>query len=153
MPIYSVQGPDGRIYDVEGPAGASDAQIISFLRRQLVSAAPTEPAIKPESGFLPALKAGARGLAGDIAALDDCDQRQQHNDADGDVNAVEARQRVERRTKQARRIAEALVVHRGELVHLATNERGAEQTGDRQPQGCAAVVTLLRRGNGQNHCE
>ena len=57
MPIYSVQGPDGRIYDVEGPAGASDEQIISFLRRQMASAAPTEPAVKPESGFMPALKA------------------------------------------------------------------------------------------------
>ena len=69
MPIYSVQGPDGRIYDVEGPAGASDAQIISFLRRQMASAAPTEHTTQPESGFLPALKAGARGVAGDIAAL------------------------------------------------------------------------------------
>ena len=35
MPIYSVQGPDGRIYDVEGPAGASEAQIISVVQDNL----------------------------------------------------------------------------------------------------------------------
>ena len=31
MPIYSVQGPDGRIYDVEGPAGASEADVLAFV--------------------------------------------------------------------------------------------------------------------------
>lgn len=37
MPIYSVQGPDGRIYDVEGPAGASDDQVIGALQAHLKS--------------------------------------------------------------------------------------------------------------------
>jgi hypothetical protein len=44
MPIYSVQGPDGRIYDVEGPAGASEAQILGAVRRQFL----TTPAPAPE---------------------------------------------------------------------------------------------------------
>lgn len=46
MPIYSVQGPDGRIYDVEGPAGASEEQILGAVRRQILmtpgTAAPTQ---------------------------------------------------------------------------------------------------------------
>ena len=45
MPIYSVQGPDGRIYDVEGPAGASEEQIIGAVRRQyLMASGPSKPA-------------------------------------------------------------------------------------------------------------
>ena len=44
MPIYSVQGPDGRIYDVEGPAGASEEQILGAVRRQFLTA----PAPAPE---------------------------------------------------------------------------------------------------------
>jgi hypothetical protein len=44
MPIYSVQGPDGRIYDVEGPAGASEEAIINAVRRQyLMSQPPAQP--------------------------------------------------------------------------------------------------------------
>ena len=30
--IYSVQAPNGKIYEVEGPPNASDVQIISFLK-------------------------------------------------------------------------------------------------------------------------
>jgi len=53
MPIYSVQGPDGRIYDIEGPEGASDAQVISALEEHLAS----QP--KPKKGLLAALGKGA----------------------------------------------------------------------------------------------
>ena len=53
MPIYSVQGPDGRIYDIEGPEGASDAQVISALEEHLAS----QP--KPKKGFMAALGKGA----------------------------------------------------------------------------------------------
>jgi len=39
--IYTVQGPDGRTYDIEGPAGASDEQVINavemYLLEKLVS--------------------------------------------------------------------------------------------------------------------
>jgi hypothetical protein len=50
MPIYSVRGPDGRIYDVEGPAGASEAAITNFVRRQYLMSQPA--AAEPTSaGF------------------------------------------------------------------------------------------------------
>ena len=55
MPIYSVKGPDGRIYDVEGPAGASDEQVIAFLQQHLASA----PEQKPKEGLLAGLEKGA----------------------------------------------------------------------------------------------
>ena len=50
MPIYSVQGPDGRIYDVEGPAGASEAAILNFARRQYLMSSPA-PTEQPKAGF------------------------------------------------------------------------------------------------------
>jgi hypothetical protein len=53
MPIYSVQGPDGRIYDIEGPEGASDAEVVSALEEHLAS----QP--KPKKGMLAALSKGA----------------------------------------------------------------------------------------------
>ena len=45
MPIYSVQGPDGRIYDVEGPAGASEDQILAFVQQNINSLQPKEDSI------------------------------------------------------------------------------------------------------------
>jgi len=45
MPIYSVQGPDGRVYDVEGPAGASEEQIIAFVQQNINSLQPKEDGI------------------------------------------------------------------------------------------------------------
>ena len=53
MPIYSVQGPDGRIYDIEGPEGASDAEVVSALEAHLASQS------KPKKGLLAALGKGA----------------------------------------------------------------------------------------------
>jgi hypothetical protein len=55
MPIYSVKGPDGRIYDVQGPEGASDEQIIAFLQQNL--AAFQEQ--KPKEGLIAGLQKGA----------------------------------------------------------------------------------------------
>ena len=65
MPIYSVQGPDGRIYDVEGPAGASEAQVIAAVRRQIASqpAAPKQDT----TGFKAAAAAGLERLKGETA--------------------------------------------------------------------------------------
>jgi hypothetical protein len=34
MPIYSVEGSDGTIYDIEAPEGVSEADLFSFARRQ-----------------------------------------------------------------------------------------------------------------------
>lgn len=64
MPIYSVRGPDGRIYDVEGPAGASEDQIISAVRRQILM---TPAATQDTSGFKAAAAAGLERLKGQTA--------------------------------------------------------------------------------------
>jgi hypothetical protein len=37
MALYEVTGPDGRQYEVEGPEGATDAQIIAAVRKQVES--------------------------------------------------------------------------------------------------------------------
>lgn len=65
MPIYSVQGPDGRIYDVEGPAGASEAQVIAAVRRQIASQ-PVAPK-QDTTGFKAAAAAGLERLKGETA--------------------------------------------------------------------------------------
>ncbi len=66
MPIYSVQGPDGRIYDVEGPAGASESDILGAVRRQYLTAQPT--AVKEDTkGFKAAAAAGFERLKGETA--------------------------------------------------------------------------------------
>lgn len=66
MPIYSVQGPDGRIYDVEGPAGASEQDIISAVRRQITTQQPKQPQETTFGGqtkeFFKGLVPGAIGL-------------------------------------------------------------------------------------------
>lgn len=67
MPIYSVQGPDGRIYDVEGPEGVSEAELFNYVRRQYLMR--PAPAQEPKSGGIAALKAGVSGLKSDVAAL------------------------------------------------------------------------------------
>lgn len=61
MPIYSIQGPDNKIYDIEGPEGATDEQVVGALKQHLAGA--------PKSGFVPALKAGVSGLKSDMAGL------------------------------------------------------------------------------------
>ena len=68
MPIYSVQGPDGRIYDVEGPAGASEADVLGAVRRQYLmsqSAAPKQDT----TGFKAAAAAGLERLGGEFELL------------------------------------------------------------------------------------
>lgn len=59
MPIYSVQGPDGRVYDVEGPAGASEQDILSFVAQNIDSLTP-EP--KKKSGLGASLAKGTESL-------------------------------------------------------------------------------------------
>jgi len=67
MPIYSVQGPNGKIYDIEGPAGASEQQIIATLQQHLTEApAPAKQPSILESGargFESAVSTGRTGLA------------------------------------------------------------------------------------------
>jgi hypothetical protein len=52
MPIYSVQGPDGRIYDLEGPAGASEAEIINAVRRQYLMSGAASTQAAPKEGLM-----------------------------------------------------------------------------------------------------
>jgi hypothetical protein len=73
MPIYSVQGPDGRIYDVEGPAGASEAAILNYVRRQYLmsSAAPAEQPKSAGFSFSDLLTSFGQGAVGSTKALTD----------------------------------------------------------------------------------
>ena len=69
MPIYSVQGPDGRIYDVEGPAGASEAQIIAVVKAQLAAEPQGKTGLgaalgKGTESTLSQLRSGLAGLIG-----------------------------------------------------------------------------------------
>ena len=66
MPIYKIEGPNGRIHEIEGPAGATDAQLIATLKEYLASQPKEAP---PEEGFVPAVKAGISGLKSAGAAL------------------------------------------------------------------------------------
>jgi len=66
MPIYKIEGPNGRIHEIEGPAGATDAQLIATLQQYLASQPKETP---PEEGFVPAVKAGISGLKSSAAAL------------------------------------------------------------------------------------
>ena len=66
MRIYSVQGSDGRIYDVEGPDDISESALIASVRRHIAS---QPPAPNPQSGFIAASKAGLASLKSDVAAL------------------------------------------------------------------------------------
>ena len=59
MPIYSVQAPNGLIYDVEGPEGASQEEVIAAVLQQNPEAATP---IEPESGVIAGVKRGAEGL-------------------------------------------------------------------------------------------
>jgi len=42
MPIYKVEGPDGRVYSVEGPAGASPDEVVEFVRANYKQLQPKE---------------------------------------------------------------------------------------------------------------
>lgn len=64
MPIYSVQGPDGRIYKVEGPAGASEAEILQYVETQVAPALAAQEAEKPKkkTGIGAALSKGVESM-------------------------------------------------------------------------------------------
>jgi hypothetical protein len=64
MPIYSVQGPDGRIYKVEGPAGASEAEILRYVETQVAPALAAQEAETPKkkTGIGAALGKGVESL-------------------------------------------------------------------------------------------
>ena len=75
MPIFSVEAPNGKIYDVEAPDGTSEKSIFAFANQAYLSdmsrEEPTpEYTPTPETGFIPSVKRGAlgiRSLLGDVA--------------------------------------------------------------------------------------
>jgi len=65
MALYKIQGPDGKRYGFEAPAGLSDYDV-NLLKNSFFAppeAAPTPPpAPKPDTGFIPSVKRGYAGL-------------------------------------------------------------------------------------------
>ena len=69
MPIYSIQGPDGKIYEIEGPAGATKAQVVAAIQAKMQASAPAPapvpmPVVEPakKEGFGAALGKGIEGI-------------------------------------------------------------------------------------------
>ena len=72
MPIYSVEAPNGKIYDIEAPEGASEKSIFAFANQAFMQDLPEEEPIEPISpqtatGFIPSVKRGAIGLQSLVA--------------------------------------------------------------------------------------
>jgi hypothetical protein len=55
MPIYKVEGPDGRVYSVEGPEGASPDDVVAFVRANYKQ-------LKPKEGIGAAVGKGLESL-------------------------------------------------------------------------------------------
>ena len=70
MTTYSITGPDGTQYTIDGPEGATQDQVVRAIQRQQAIQAAQLKAHEAKTGFVPALKAGARQfLAGAEEAL------------------------------------------------------------------------------------
>ena len=61
MPLYSIKGPDGNTYQIEGPEGATREQIIDAVRYKL--GAQAKPQAAPETTFGGNVKEFFKGLA------------------------------------------------------------------------------------------
>jgi hypothetical protein len=69
MPIYEVNIPGKGTFDVKSRRPLSEDEAIQAVMAQLAPPAPVEPEATPESGFIPALKAGASELKAGLTAL------------------------------------------------------------------------------------
>ena len=75
MPIYSVEAPNGKIYDVEAPEGTSEKSIFAFANQAYMQdQTREEPLVQPPpepatgiSAFVPAVKRGAMGIQSLVA--------------------------------------------------------------------------------------
>ena len=60
MPTYQIKAPNGKTYHIDGPAGASDADVQSEVMRQFPDAAPpSPPKAKPDTSRLQGFLLGA----------------------------------------------------------------------------------------------
>ena len=64
MPRYSIQGPDGKTYSIDGPEGATREEVIAAIQQQQAIQKEQQRIHETKTGFMPALKAGARGFLG-----------------------------------------------------------------------------------------
>jgi hypothetical protein len=62
MPIYRIQAPDGKIYRIEGPPGASDDDLFQTVAEQN----PTAVQAAPKEGIMAALAGGAKRFGSTI---------------------------------------------------------------------------------------
>ena len=70
MTTYSITGPDGTQYTIDGPEGATQDQVVRAIQRQIAAREAQQRLHETKTGFIPAVKAGAREfLAGAEEAL------------------------------------------------------------------------------------
>jgi len=67
MVTYEIQGPDGNLYQIDGPEGASKSQIVAAIQAKLRSQesetrAPEERKPEPETGFFAGLRSAAENV-------------------------------------------------------------------------------------------
>ncbi len=68
MPLYEITGPDGKTYEIEGPAGATKQQVVEAVLAKLdAQRRPRTREPEPESGFKAAFKSGVESLKGEAA--------------------------------------------------------------------------------------
>ena len=60
MPLYQIQAPNGKTYRIEGPAGASQDDVISAVLQQFPDAG--NAPLPPESGIGASFKRGVESL-------------------------------------------------------------------------------------------
>lgn len=59
MPVYTLQAPDGKTYDIEGPAGATAEQLGAFVTSQASQTKPAPTGNADNASFLRRMGAGA----------------------------------------------------------------------------------------------
>jgi hypothetical protein len=60
MTTYSITGPDGTQYTIDGPEGATQDQVVRAIQRQIAAREAQQKLHETKTGFIPAVKAGAR---------------------------------------------------------------------------------------------